>query len=1289
MADEVDPAIVAVLGNEGVGKTWLVAQWWSALSAPPILILVAGRRAANLRPGEPIESLARLLAQQAGNLDDRAIRGWKRRLQRWKAQGHSNTLRFIVVFDGINEQPTLPWADLIKEMSSVVSALGGSVIVTSRPAFWNRDVFPRLRATLTVKTLEVDGYSDQELTDVLLRAGFAITDLSAKVLDFIRNPRVCAIALNLLDRLKLLPNELTVDRLLLEYWRSRLQECGNLLAHNIRDFDKLLQSHARSWLTEPTRSFDRDEWSQHSGAAKRHGQQHVQNDLTEIEEGRFLQIASGDTDSYEFRSEVLPYALGLLINSELKDELKKGEIDAAETLDRILELVRGLDRVADIIAAATGIACLDSNFPCGARRILIGAWLGLQNIDEDAFNTMAAYVSACPDSFLDVIEWPATQTDSLTHHPKLLAMIIAMRGRPTVQIAIANRLRRWLGSWSRQAPVFSTDGAQIKRQTDWEVRIAERLRSLSATEMERLRALTSEEPEIFGMPLDHLAALVMIGHPIKSYASALFGWALAQSTSRNIRSDDEGLAWVIRLNTLDWMATASAIRELIVEINELSSDLMKQAAATLLHLLGDKDSSDRADILAPPVKGERWRRIEFFCNTNPHDPDAGEGTNIENSRNAANTIEPLIVWNHMSPTVEDHDLASFTAALARFDRLRIVTLLRAVAATATRRTGLQLRQLAWRLPGISPLLDDETIEVLRQAYDALCADPSHLKVPDSNWAASCLFRVLAQHCSAETQLDLLLRLPSDCPFYLALQNNLDPLPARVLDDRLRTALVSANVQDFKRILFFASSSKAELTPGSRAIVADALKNNDTTIAMSAADVTYMAEDSVLNSLILQPGATGSCARHPNEDWRKKRAIATAVVSNQREDMIPLVPTQFLDFVASKMGGSALDLLVSDIQRVLDRLLKSVITPPPEDISVYLGTSVDGSDIRKWVEENNPDRRPRDLRDGFADIGNPAASVLRQKELQKVMVDEMLIYERALTDEGAAALTEVPPVMSLHMIALKNPHHFDGWIQRILETDDVHALARVRNLGLRLAGSYATRDPAIAAKVFRHLKDRGWAVNVVIGNERIPIYEHALFSAPDSVELELLRRELFATALDDATLEMETVAAEVCGAASWLTKYVDELVASDQPAFQARGLTIAGLRQANLDSDRTLALDVGGGFLGQASAFARKSYRRAEWARYWLDSAAKSIDPIEFWRFSTLAEGVCDIRAISIYRDISSNTFFERYGADLIERLKSSAEERSKKRAKTLFGLKKPEDDIAPILRDALAGKSAN
>jgi hypothetical protein len=1290
VANASDIEVIAVLGNEGVGKTWLVAQWWSALPEPPILVLVAGRRAEQLVPDDAIGSLARLLAQQAGSMDDKAVAGWRRRLLRWKMQGAAEHLRFIVVLDGINQLPTRPWADVIKGMAGDVQALGGLVVVTCRSGFWERDVFPRLRGAVAVKPLEVCDYSDEELTRVLAAVGIALADLPSKVRDFIRNPRACAIALNLLGRLALLPDELTVDRLLLEYWQWRMQERGNLVAHNLLDFEKLLRSHARAWLSEPKQPFDRDEWAQHSGAAKRHGRQYAENDLTEIEEGRFLRVAADNSGAYEFRSEVLPYALGLLINAELKDELRKGDIDVSEKLDGILEEIRGFDRVGEIVAAATGLACLDAAFPAHGRRALIEAWIGLQNIDDDALQTMAAYVPACPYSFLDVLEWAGGQASGLTHYQSLLDLVMYLRDRPTVQAAIANRLRRWLGRWSRQAQIFSRDAAQIKRQADREARIGRRLGSLSVEEMALLQKMTVEEPAAPAMLFDHAAALLMAGRPLAPYASGLFGWALAQAVAGDVRSDDEGLAWVVRLNPVDWAETAAAVHELVASINETSAESMRDAAATVLRLLGDKASSDRADGFSPRLPGTRWRRIETFCNTNPHDPGAAQGTNLDNARNAAALIAPGTIWGGMGQTIEDSNLEGFTPALARFDPQVIVSLLRTIAATATSRTGMQLRQLAWHLPEISPLFDQATVSAVRSAYDALCADFSRMKAPNPDWAVSCLFRALAPHLPPEAQLQLLLNLPSDCPLFLNILHSLEPAPAKVLESRLDAARAASNAQDFIRVLFFASASKAGLTPRSRSIIADALTDSDTAISGCAADVAYMAGDSELNSLVLDRApVTSSTPGHPNELFpRKGKAIAAAIIGSRRQDMVRYVSPSFLDWVGSEIGGLALDLLAEYIQRVLGRLTKPVIAAAPRDISVYCMQSEDGLQARKWVGDRGADSAPTDIRGFVSDFNDPEAAARRYSERQKIMVAEALAYECAITKEGAAELAVAPPSKSLHQIVAQCPVRFDAWMDALLATQDLQALGRIRNLGLSLAGAYAVRDAAVAARVFRLLRDHTPAVNVVIGQEGIPMYQHLLFSAPDSQPLDDLRRDLFATALDDAALEMATVAAEVCGAAGWLGRYVDLLVASDQPAEQARGITIAGFRHANPDSDQILAVNRGGGFLGQVSTVAAKCYQRAGWARHWLNAAGRTDDPIDFWRFSKLAEGVCDVRIIHAFRGVAASALFTRFGADLLERLKKAAEERSKKRAGTLFGIKAPARDVAMMIRDTLPTPSS-
>lgn len=278
------------------------------------------------------------------------------------------------------------------------------------------------------------------------------------------------------------------------------------------------------------------------------------------------------------------------------------------------------------------------------------------------------------------------------------------------------------------------------------------LRSLSATEMRLFQSLTVEGPDTPVLRLDHAAALLMAGRPLATHAGGLFGWALARSVARDIHSADEDLEWVVRTNPVDWNATAVAVRQLVEGVNDTSSEPIKYAAATVLRMLGDKDSSDDADGLQPVSRQEQRRRIQTFCDTNPHDPSAMEGTNLDNARNAAALIVPINIWNQLGLTIEDDTVEGITPALARFDPPCVVKLLRHLTATAPNRTGMQLRQLSWRLVEISPMFDQAALTAVRAAYDALVADPERIGTPDLNWVASCLVRSMTPHLLPEGQL---------------------------------------------------------------------------------------------------------------------------------------------------------------------------------------------------------------------------------------------------------------------------------------------------------------------------------------------------------------------------------------------------------------------------------------------------------------------------------------------------------------------------------------------------------
>jgi len=1277
LIDDNQAAAIALVGDEGVGKTWLVAQWWAALAEPPILIFVSGRRADLLDPSKPLESLAKLLAEQDEDHDESGVAAWYRRLKRWREQSAEKQLRFVVVLDGLNEHPGKPWADILKAVTSEVHLLGGLVVITARQVFWQRDVAPRIRHSIAIRSVVLEGYTDEELAAMLARVGLTMADLPPRVREFIRNPRVCTVALNLLNRLSLQPNELTIERLLFEYWHWRMEERGDLISHNIQDFEKLLRSHARAWLDRPDRLFDRDEWAGHSGASRRHEERDYFKDLTEIEEGRFLQVAPNNSGAYGFRQETLPFALALLVVDELKSLPKMSGPCVIERLDGILDVVQGFDIITEILAAAVGLSCLDDGCPPAGRVALIHAWFGLQNVGEEAFSTLEGSIRARPESFFDTIESAEFNSRRGSRQNLLLDRLIESRDHANVRPILDARLPLWLGRWSSKILDNGQDHQRAK--PDRRERMAKALESFSTSERALFENVCVEVPDLDDAGLDRTTAMFIAGRPQAYLASGIFAWSLARSIARNPRNAGDELAWVVRLNRIDFSETEDALRRFVESTRTIgTSEPFRQAAAGVLRLLGTRWAAEAAEKLIGVGRSERWRRVAHFCDVNPHDPNVASASNLDIARAVAVSITALQTWNHMSSTAEDADLEAVTPALARFDPMAMIMTLRRIVLTIDRRTQLPLRQLGWHLPELSPLFDDETARTVASAYDRVVRDPTILRAEDLRWIPGQLVEALNPHLDAEKQLELFLRMPDTVPEYFDLRNTMKAIPAESLEQHLELALLSPSTRNLRRVLFFASATPAGLTQRSREIIAEQMNNLDTEVAGCASDVVYRAQDNTLNALVLGTVQHRSHALL-NDEFYRSRAIAAAVVQQRREDLLHLVEPQFLGYAAALLGCGASAELAKVIGRVLNRLLQPITISEPSGVEMIVHKFDQGLEIVREVIDASLRSEEIDL----PSLMNDFTSLERSDSLgiqQRQMTDQLISFERSLSAENASELV-LHWSDGLDQILEHNHQVVEQWLEQILKIKEPRLLRQVYNLGVGLAGVFAIRDSDKAAAVFRHIRDHRPLVRILIGQERISVYEHALFGTSEISALDQLREDIFVSALDDAALEAAVTAAESRGADAWLNRFADRLLRSAHPGEQARGLTIIGLRYENQVSDRYLDDSWGPGFLGIVAGAASENYRRARWAHHWIKRTCNATEPINFWRFGTLAVGVADWRFNRDLRDFEGSPCWERFGAELHERLDKAARKRTQSRGGTLFGLKAPDPRLVKALRD--------
>ncbi len=1251
-SDEEGDTFVLVLGGEGSGKTWAVANWWLASSPRPILMLSAGRIADQLSPGdEPFEMLARLAAHQIGSRGEAAIARWRRRLERW-SQGEQSRERFAVVIDGLNETSGKAWASLLRDLMPAVRDVGGVLVATCRQGYWDREIAPRLSTYITPMRVDVANYNDSEFADVMHKNGVDPTNLPPRLNSFMRNPRICALALTMLPQLSGI-EDLSVERILLEYWRARLQERDDLLAHNDIDFRDLLIRHAREYRERPGTDFSRDEWRTRSGAVQRQDGREIANDLSDIEEGRFFDSLS---KTYQFSKDALHFALGLLVADELGTATQDKRVDLDEALAEIIDPIRGFDTLADIMLAAIAVATLDSDYPNAAIAVLAKAWISLQNLMENATDALLPYVAARPNPFLDAFERRTTERDDGRF---LRLLLYSASQRTAVGDALDARLECWLGTWSKTLPGSGGGSDQARRQAEHRQSIDEKLASLDDAERKWFGELCRERPCFTDLKM--AAVLRLFGQPQARFARGVLAFAFAYKVAGHYFWPYEELAWALRLNRTDPGKLACAVHDAASQFSTAeSSQLAKQVAACALRLLGTQNGEVEAEALSPRSTSSFGRKDD----DDPLDPATECPEGIDNIASRLTAIDPELLWKQMGTTTEDHDLDRHLTRLTRFDPNGTRDLLDRIASTVLTRTGLPLRQLAWRLPWLTPILSEGTIAAVRQRIEDAVEDPSIMPVDDAEWMIGKMVECVLPSLDGCGQIELLQSLPPEAPYFLRYFAVARPLKGDIAAERL-AAVIDGDPRILERTLLFLSSTTTEVTDALRELVMKCLKSAEYRVVAAAAELASRCDDSDLDDAVLDLNVPTDNDR----SWRGpaiRAAISCAIARRQRVDLIEGIPVEHLDWVAARMP-IARARLADTIEGIVGFLARPIRSDDPKDAIVELEVE-DGLALSRFNLVDRGEEFDDPLEKLKVELSDTTgARFARRRRLLGQQLEKFL---DSLASIDGLALARSPYTSGLKDLARHYGDRYAAWLRLILSLSDERSLSQVKNLGLTLAQSYAEFDPELSARVFAHLWGVNPCVTVLVGKARLSISCLMLFRAASSAEINTLRGTALKEAMNDRKIEHLVLAAEAANAGDWLAAFVDACFDSDPPADQALAITIASLRPRNDQSDEILGREWNSGFLGEIARIGKSRYQRAIHADYWFERASEAKEVHDRWCFIELGIAAADRRQL-LNPPYNICPELRLMGADLEHRLAKAADEATKKAKESLYGLRRP------------------
>ena len=293
-----DEMVVFVLGGEGSGKSWIVAQSWLNLARRPLMLFLTPIDFPDTNPRFDVDKLlVTNLIRQTGKRDSSSTiqKRWRRRLGQWRNCPATDGPRVIVVIDGINQRPNLDWARIVERVADEVGQLGGQVVVTARTPYFRDPVQRRLSVPFVEIT--VPEWTESERDEILSERDVKGSTLRPRVARSLRNPRLLGITLELLNKGEVTSlAELSIHLLLFEH--MRLSERDAPEPESVHEIACKLQKYAQEVLSRVKDGQEDDV---------------AVFDIQAVADGRFFQTVDGDPTRCSLKDEGLTLALVFLV----------------------------------------------------------------------------------------------------------------------------------------------------------------------------------------------------------------------------------------------------------------------------------------------------------------------------------------------------------------------------------------------------------------------------------------------------------------------------------------------------------------------------------------------------------------------------------------------------------------------------------------------------------------------------------------------------------------------------------------------------------------------------------------------------------------------------------------------------------------------------------------------------------------------------------------------------------------------------------------------------------------
>lgn len=1245
-----------LFGGEGQGKSWLAAQ--VCCDHEGLALFVSAERFDGVAPKDLDEWLVDLLIEQTGDVPDETIRlRWRHRLTAWRS--HPPPSSVIVVVDGINQRQRPQWDRILNGLQNRLQVIGGHLVVTVRPLFWQKTVAPGL--TFKSKLIEVPEWSPGERDQLLKHYGINLDWLDDATLQTLRNPRLLGVAVATLPHQDYVAwKGLTTDRLLMEHLRASQRESFEeealiQLTDRLSVHAKEVLERVRRSSTEPPKNFEAES--------------------TAVIETRFFRTLPGPGGTYELRDEGLTLALGYALIDQLW-QMQRSDLDLAERMTHLMDPINAMDRTVDVMFAALMVCSLDSiRFHTKIFAVLLDSFANLQNINDQRFEEFVEIIKGQPAEFFKVLGIFTLERGVRLNQDWFIHAGFEIVATEDAWPAAETAIHQWLHCYNKDAVNQTNrypkvnEGEDAKRLQSAQKEIQEVLSALSPFENSLLAQMTEvagETDSLFTLALQLLA-----GRPLAGFASSFVALGLGFALDRHGWTARKAFQQLTAFNRVDRELAKKAFLKAIEPLR--SSDTSKAGHWTVVRMLyatGDEAAASEASTIAKKLR-EDWLHWEpspaEWRQSIVADPNASRPIDIDTGLSDFRAIQPDSVLAFMGRTKEDYDLEGFIPKACRFEPESATEKARQILYGLLTRTMLPLRQLIFNGTEYAPLMTrDMALQLVVRVTTSNMLET--LAEREQNILQMVLFSYVAPHLRPEEQLACLTDSAFGSDYLFDVVSSLKPQPTEIILGALQAALDANDEEAAYCTLVAARYGGTPITSELEQLILRCHNATSSKLRGHTFELAIHADLKEIRNAHVQSGWSANTTNTRSyENWFGSLLLAKACAKRELaiDEMLRRTNPETWFVAVEHVGEAKAKPLVEHFLRRLQGAVGATnnLALPGADLTISTIDQVSYPFLSVDETDRKDGRFPRQKT--FKGMLETDSDFYESRDCLCAISDT---FFKGLEGSDARMLIERVTINDLNLLVRTDPMALPQMLE-ILERANCIERTWLRNLALVVANLVSKDMPERAVALFQKALETQGFVTCALDDDLTLEHEAIWSSAPSETMSDFWCLRLLNSG-NDEILAREVVAAERFGAATFIRAFVEERADSGSTLDQAYAISVAGFSIQSGQLVGVIEDHLGDkGITGDAAKKAKTAHEAAQWAKKWVSDMCIAESPEEFWCCLIISKTCMDARVTTMP---ILDTKWAHY-APLVSKVRKAAiDEQNKTRKKTLLGQEAPD-----------------